>query len=71
MCAWTPRILPNELDVSSHVATFPWPAVSGYQRVHHWMREDLPIYAAWQVRDAWESLLKFLDGGAAGGPLWG
>jgi tetratricopeptide (TPR) repeat protein len=42
------------------VATFPWPVVACYDAVHTWMDQDLAVYAAWQLRDAWEALLKFL-----------
>jgi tetratricopeptide (TPR) repeat protein len=42
------------------VETFPWPVVACYDAVHAWMDQDLAVYAAWQLRDAWEGLLKFL-----------
>jgi len=42
------------------VETFPWPVVAGYEDMHGWMDEGLAVYAAWQVRDVWEALLKFL-----------
>ena len=42
------------------VETFPWPAVAGYQDVHRWMDEGQAVHAAWQLRDVWEGLLKFL-----------
>jgi tetratricopeptide (TPR) repeat protein len=42
------------------VETFPWPVVAGYDDVHRWMDEDQAVHAAWQIRDVWESLLKFL-----------
>src|SRR4051794_3352573 len=45
-----------------HEATerFPWPVVAGYDEVHRWMDEDLAVNAAWQLRDCWEGLIKFL-----------
>src|SRR5437867_5958435 len=42
------------------VETFPWPVVACYDDVHRWMDQDLIVYAAWQLRDAWEALIKFL-----------
>ncbi len=42
------------------VGTFPWPVVAGYEDMHGWMDEGLAVYAAWQVRDVWEALLKLL-----------
>src|SRR4051812_21110582 len=42
------------------VERFPWPVVAGYDDVHRWMDAGLVVNAAWQVRDCWEALLKFL-----------
>jgi len=42
------------------VESFPWPAVAGYDDVHRWMDQGQAVHAVWQVRDAWEGLLKFL-----------
>src|SRR5437016_12031972 len=40
--------------------TFPWPIVVGYDDVHRWMDQGQAVHAAWQLKDVWESLLKFL-----------
>jgi tetratricopeptide (TPR) repeat protein len=40
--------------------TFPWPAVAGYEDVHRWMDQGQAVHAAWQLKDVWEGLLKFL-----------
>src|SRR5260370_35702730 len=40
--------------------TFPWPVVAGYEHVHRWMDQGQAVHAAWQLRDVWEGLLKFL-----------
>jgi tetratricopeptide (TPR) repeat protein len=40
--------------------TFPWPVVAGYEDVHRWMDLGQAVHAAWQLRDVWEGLLKFL-----------
>jgi tetratricopeptide (TPR) repeat protein len=40
--------------------TFPWPVVAGYEDVHRWMDQGQAVHAAWQLRDVWEGLLKFL-----------
>ncbi len=42
------------------VETFPWPVVAGYEDVHRWMDQGQAVHAAWQLRDVWEGLLKFL-----------
>src|SRR5436305_1370081 len=42
------------------VERFPWPAVAGYDDVHHWMGDGQAVHAAWQLRDVWESLIRFL-----------
>jgi tetratricopeptide (TPR) repeat protein len=42
------------------VETFPWPVVAGYDDVHRWMDQGQAVHAAWQLKDAWEALLKFL-----------
>lgn len=42
------------------VERFPWPVVAGYEQIHRWMDQGLAVNAAWQVRDAWEALIKFL-----------
>src|SRR5438552_10968870 len=42
------------------VETFPWPIVAGYDDVHRWMDQGQAVHAAWQLRDVWEGLLKFL-----------
>src|SRR5260370_3470838 len=42
------------------VETSPWPVVAGYEDVHRWMDEGQAVHAAWQLRDVWEGLLKFL-----------
>jgi tetratricopeptide (TPR) repeat protein len=39
---------------------FPWPVVAVYDDIHRWMDAGQAIHAAWQVRDAWEGLIKFL-----------
>ena len=31
-----------------------------YEEVHRWMDEGQAVHAAWQLRDVWEGLLKFL-----------
>jgi tetratricopeptide (TPR) repeat protein len=40
--------------------TFPWPVVTGYEDMHRWMDQDQAVHAAWQLKDVWEGLLKFL-----------
>src|SRR5437016_10710425 len=40
--------------------TFPWPIVVGYDDIHRWMDEGQAVHAAWQLKDVWEGLLKFL-----------
>src|SRR6266852_1552740 len=42
------------------VETFPWPVMAGYDDVHHWMDLGQAVHAAWQLRDVWEGLIKFL-----------
>src|SRR5437660_7244998 len=42
------------------VETFPWPVVAGYEDIHRWMDQGQAVHAAWQLRDVWEGLLKFL-----------
>jgi hypothetical protein len=42
------------------VETFPWPVIAGYEDVHRWMDQEEAVHAAWQLRDVWEGLLKFL-----------
>src|SRR5207244_6323880 len=42
------------------IETFPWPVVAGYDDVHRWMDQDQAVHAAWQLRDVWEGLIKFL-----------
>jgi hypothetical protein len=42
------------------VETFPWPVVAGYEDVHRWMDGGESVHAAWQIRDVWEGLLKFM-----------
>src|SRR2546430_1463465 len=42
------------------VETFPWPVVAGYEDVHRWMDQGQAVHTAWQLRDVWEGLLKFL-----------
>jgi hypothetical protein len=42
------------------VETFPWPVVAGYEDVHRWMDQGQAVHAAWQLRDVWEGLIKFL-----------
>jgi hypothetical protein len=42
------------------VETFSWPVIAGYDDVHRWMDQDLAVHAAWQLRDVWEGLFKFL-----------
>src|SRR5438552_959237 len=42
------------------VETFPWPIVAGYDDIHRWMDQGQAVHAAWQLRDVWEGLLKFL-----------
>jgi hypothetical protein len=42
------------------VETFPWPVVAGYDDIPHWMDESQAVHAAWQLKDVWEGLLKFL-----------
>ena len=46
-------------DVAA-VETFPWPVVVGYDDVHRWMDQGQAVHAAWQLRDVWEGLIKFL-----------
>jgi hypothetical protein len=42
------------------VETFPWPVTAGYEAVHHWMDHGQAVHAAWQLKDVWEGLLKFV-----------
>jgi tetratricopeptide (TPR) repeat protein len=42
------------------VERFPWPVVAGYDDVHRWMDAGQAVHAAWQLRDLWEALIKFL-----------
>jgi hypothetical protein len=42
------------------VETFPWPVTAGYEDLHCWMDQNQAVHAAWQLRDVWEGLLKFL-----------
>jgi hypothetical protein len=42
------------------VETFPWPVMAGYDDVHRWMDQGHAVHTAWQLRDVWEGLLKFL-----------
>src|SRR4051812_14244565 len=42
------------------VQTFPWPVVAGYEDVHRWMDQGQAVHTAWQLRDVWEGLIKFL-----------
>jgi tetratricopeptide (TPR) repeat protein len=42
------------------VETFPWPVIAGYEDVHRWMDQGQAVHAAWQIRDVWEGLIKFL-----------
>ena len=49
----------REYDYES-ANTFPWPAVAGYDDIHRWMDQGQAVHAAWQVRDVWEGLIKFL-----------
>src|SRR5262245_50492798 len=42
------------------VERFPWPVIAGYEDVHRWMDQGQAVHAAWQLRDVWEGLLKFL-----------
>src|ERR1700730_6962077 len=42
------------------VETFPWAVMAGYHEVHQWMDLGQEVHAAWQIRDVWEGLLKFL-----------
>jgi tetratricopeptide (TPR) repeat protein len=42
------------------VERFPWPVVAGYEDVHRWMDQGHAVHAAWQLKDVWEALLKFL-----------
>lgn len=39
---------------------FPWPVVAAYDDIHRWMDQGLAVHAAWQIRDVWEGLLRFL-----------
>ena len=51
----------NERDyAAAAVETFPWPVVAGYEDVHRWMDQGQAVHAAWQLKDVWEGLLKFL-----------
>jgi hypothetical protein len=45
---------------ASAVETFPWPVITGYEDVHRWMDQGQAVHAAWQLKDVWEGLLKFL-----------
>ena len=47
------------------VERFPWPVVAGYDEVHRWMDQGQAVHAAWQLKDVWEGLLKFLSDGLA------
>src|SRR5215831_1869834 len=42
------------------VEAFPWPVIAGYDDFHRWMDQGQAVHAAWQLRDVWEGLLKFL-----------
>src|SRR5215831_17141931 len=42
------------------VEAFPWPVTAGYDDVHRWMDQGQAVHAAWQLKDVWEGLLKFL-----------
>jgi hypothetical protein len=42
------------------VERFTWPVVAGYEDVHRWMDRGQAVHAVWQLRDVWESLIKFL-----------
>jgi hypothetical protein len=42
------------------VELFPWPVVAGYEDIHRWMDQGQAVHAAWQLRDVWEGLIKFL-----------
>ena len=42
------------------IETFPWPVTAGYEDIHRWMDQGQAVHAAWQLRDDWEGLLKFL-----------
>jgi hypothetical protein len=44
------------------VERFPWPVIAGYDDVHRWMDAGQAVHAAWQLRDVWESLIKFFAG---------
>jgi tetratricopeptide (TPR) repeat protein len=46
------------------VERFPWLVVAGYDDVHRWMDAGQAVNAAWQLRDVWESFLKFLGSAA-------
>jgi len=57
--AFPPRGDDRPYDADA-VKRFPWPAVAGYNDVHHWMDQGQAVHAAWQLRDVWESLIRFL-----------
>jgi hypothetical protein len=42
------------------VKRFPWLVIAGYDDVHRWMDAGQAVHAAWQLRDVWEGLIKFL-----------
>ena len=42
------------------IERFPWPVVAAYDDIHGWMDQGLAVHAAWQIRDVWEGLLRFL-----------
>jgi hypothetical protein len=50
------------MDPYNHtlLQTFPWPVIAGYDDVHRWMDQGQAVHAAWQLRDVWEGLIKFL-----------
>jgi hypothetical protein len=43
------------------IETFLWPVTAGYDDVNRWMDQGQAVHAAWQLRDVWEGLLKFLS----------
>ena len=57
-CYFSPRA--GRVYDHDAVDRFPWPVVICYRDIHRWMDDDQPVHAAWQVRDAWEALLRFL-----------
>jgi len=58
--AFPPRGEDRPYDADA-VERFPWPAVAGYDDVHHWMDEGQAVHAAWVLRDVWEGLIRFLS----------